>query len=178
MFASETRETIYTAIGLFIAAIVLGLLSYVIGLRSDIATVFNDESVTRQTLEAYNTYNKYQNTTLYGEDVISAIREFANTDIAVYVDKLYLQNGTYHEKFYSDESNSDKYTLEALEYGGNGSDLASGVKRNATYRAYLVFGLYDKDAIMNYDFSDSSKNTNYADVTGIHIEVVSPNDRI
>ena len=42
MFSSEIKETIYVAIGLSLAAMVLALVAYVMGIRSDLASAQNE----------------------------------------------------------------------------------------------------------------------------------------
>ena len=78
MFSSEIKETIYVAIGLSLAAMVLALVAYVMGIRSDLASAQNELISTKYTMEAYTSYNKYQGAVLYGEDVMAIIREFAD----------------------------------------------------------------------------------------------------
>lgn len=186
MFSSEIKETIYTAISLFLAAAVLGLVAYVMGIRSDLATIQNDEITTRTILESYSVYNKYQKATLYGEDVMAIIREFANTDVAIYIDDLVCTNGgssvAHCSNFYMDKSkylaHPEKYSLEALEYGTGATELYQGIRRDATYESFLVFGLYDEKSIKEYEFSEGENNTNYTDVSGIKIVLKDPANRI
>ena len=42
MFSSEIKETIYVGIGLSLAAMVLALVAYVMGIRSDLASAQNE----------------------------------------------------------------------------------------------------------------------------------------
>ena len=173
MFSSEIKETIYVAIGLSLAAMVLALVAYVMGIRSDLASAQNELISTKYTMEAYTSYNKYQGAVLYGADVMAIIREFADSDIVVYIDKLTDETGGEHE-FYMDKqayiNEPFKYSVEALEYGKGGSDINGGVKRNTTYYSYLVFSKYTKDEIKNAEYTDEAEGVYYSDVTGIVIK--------
>ena len=180
MFSSEIKETIYVAIGLSLAAMVLALVAYVMGIRSDLASAQNELISTKYTMEAYTSYNKYQGAVLYGEDVMAIIREFAGSDIVVYIDKLRYdtdkEDEFYEEPFYMDKqayiNEPFKYSVEALKYGKGGSDINGGVKRNTTYYSYLVFSKYTKDEIKNAEYTDEAEGVYYSDVTGIVIKKV------
>lgn len=188
MFSSEIKETIYTTISLFLAAAVLGLVAYVMGIRSDLATIQNDEINTRNVIESYAIYNKYQNAVLYGEDVMAIIREFADTDVSVYVDDLVCSNGgttiTHSSDYFINKSkylnNTDIASLDTLEYGNTtiAPELYQGIHRDSTYFSYLVFGLYDEKSIKEFKYSESKDNTNYSDVTGIKIVLVNDSNRL
>lgn len=177
MFASEIKETIFLGLGLTLAATVLTLVAFVMGIRSDLASAQNDEIAARYTMEAYTTYNKYQSQILYGEDVMAIIREFANTDIVVYVDTLVCESGS--SSFYMDKdayiANPGKYSIESLEYGkyqNNDTGLMGGIKRNISYYSYLVFGKYRKEDIINARFKTELSKGSYSDVTAIVIKKV------
>lgn len=180
MFSSEIKETIYVAISLILAAAVLGLVAFVLDIRSDFASARNMETATKQSMETYTAFNKYQGEILYGEDVIAIIREYAGTDIAVYVDKLTYETG-YEHNFYIDNdtykddiSGSKKIiSIKGLEYGeGLGSEYKGGVMRNTTYFSYLVFGGYGKNEITDAEYSDLNDKLYYSDVTAIVIKKV------
>lgn len=176
MFSSEIKETVYIAISCMLAAAVLGLVAFVMDIRSDLASVQNNEIVTKIDMDAYAKFNKYQGAVLYGEDVMAVIREFADTDIAVYVNQVVDENNTVHrDGLYMDRNsyiaNPQKYSLGALELG-EGSTFSGGLKRDVVYYSYLVFGKYIKDDIINSPYTDSGRDINYAEVTGIVIKRV------
>ena len=183
MFSSEIKETIYVAIGLSLAAMVLALVAYVMGIRSDLASAQNELISTKYTMEAYTSYNKYQGAVLYGEDVMAIIREFAGSDIVVYIDELVYdrdKGGKFSEKdFYMDKqayiNEPFKFSVEGLEYGTDGkggSDGIGGVKRNTTDYSYLVFGKYTEDEIKEAGYTDEAEGVYYSDVTAIVIKKV------
>ena len=93
MFSSEIKETIYIAMSLILAAAVLGMVAFVMDIRSDFASVHNQEIMARNQVSSYAEYDKYQDEILYGEDVIALIREYANTEIKVYIDELVWTKG-------------------------------------------------------------------------------------
>jgi hypothetical protein len=122
MFSSEIKETVYIAISCILAAAVLTLVAFVMDIRSDLAEVHNTELSSQRSMTAYQEFNKYQDNVLYGEDIMGLIREYAGTDIHIYIDKLYLDGGTKTD-WYLDEavykSNKKIASIEELEYGTN-----------------------------------------------------------
>lgn len=180
MFSSEIKETIYVAISLMLAAAVLGLVAFVLDIRSDFASARNMETATKQSMETYTAFNKYQGQILYGEDVIAIIREYAGTDIAVYVDKLTDEGGSVHPFYVDNEvyksdlvSFKQLTSIRGLEYGeGPYNPLNGGVKRNTTYFSYLVFGEYGESEITNTSYKDLDDKFYYSDVTAIIIKKV------
>lgn len=161
MFTSEIKETVYIAISCIVAALVLGLVAFVLDLRSDMAVAQNDQLIAKASMEAYKTYNKYQNATLYGEDIIGLIREFEGTDIVVYIEDLNGDEGTYYIDREFRQKNSYFVSVKGLELGEQGLDkdedekrpegiiLKNGIKRDATYRSFLIFGTYLKSDIID-----------------------------
>ena len=157
MFTSEIKETVYIAISCIVAALVLGLVAFVLDLRSDMAVAQNDQLIAKASMEAYKTYNKYQNATLYGEDIIGLIREFEGTDIVVYIEDLNGDEGTYYIDREFRQNNSYFVSVKGLELGETGLDkdkerpegiiLKNGIKRDVTYYSFLIFGTYLKSDI-------------------------------
>ena len=93
MFSSEIKETIYVAISLMLAAAVLGLVAFVLDIRSDFAVTQNQQIAARTEMTAFGEYDKFQDNILYGEDVMALIREYAGSDISVYIDTLVCKDG-------------------------------------------------------------------------------------
>lgn len=195
MFSTEIKETVYLAIGCFLVAIVLGLLAFIMDIRSDLAGAQNMQTATRQSMEAYTKYDKYNNKILYGEDVMEVIREFDDTDIIVYIagltdkaDKTPFDNignlSDLYEESYTGglfmdtkfrKDNKDFLSLDNLENGGityQGHSLNGGVGRNATYYSYLIFGEYDETNIRESTPTEASSNWYYSEVTGVVIKKV------
>ena len=185
MFSSEIKETVYIAISCILVAMVLGLVAFVLNIRSDLAAVTNMEIATQQNMATYNKLNKYEGQLLYGEDVIACIREFANSNIAIYVGDLTGESSAIKD-YYLDEKkyidcNGVIATIDFLEYGKGtgvpaGYTLTGGVKRDITYYAYLVFGEYLEEDIKNAKARKSTKDdksVSYSDVTAIKILKVS-----
>ena len=186
MFSSEIKETIYVAISLMLAAAVLGLVAFVLNIRSDFASTQNQLIGTRREMSAFAQYDKYQDNILYGEDVIGLIRECAGSNIAVYIDTLVCKDGNISNLYLDKEEyllNPEKYSIYTLEFGKNnaGSNiLKGGVSRDATYFAYLVFGKYTKNEIKAAGFAEQGKvgtdgnpvYVNYSDVTGVVVKLL------
>lgn len=183
MFTSEIKETVYIAISCIVAALVLGLVAFVLDLRSDMAVAQNDQLIAKASMEAYKTYNKYQNATLYGEDIIGLIREFEGTDIVVYIEDLTEKNGT-EDTYYIDrefrQENPDFVSIKGLEFGRTevksptGSILDSGIERDVTYESFLIFGTYSEDEIIDAaNAGPNDSNLNFSDVTAIAVKKIS-----
>lgn len=179
MVSSEVKETIYIAISLILAAAILGLGAFVLNIRSDMAATKNQEVATQQSIEDYYKFNKYHGQILYGEDVMACIREFAGTDIVVYVKNLYGESGNaqYYLNKNSYIANSNIASIDFLEHGtysgtsagGKTFTCTGGVKRDVTYYAYVVFSEYVENNIKNAKYSDLTANVSYSDVTAIKI---------
>ena len=173
MFSSEIKETIYIAISCVLAAAVLTLVAFVMDIRSDLAEVHNTELSSQRSMTAYQEYNKYQDNVLYGEDIMQLVREYAGSDVIIYVDKLYLDGGSSPE-LYLDvakyKQNKKIASIEELEYGTN-SLLPGGIKRDHTYWVYLVFDEYDKDGIKSakYKNNSSGEKHNFFEVSAIKV---------
>lgn len=190
MFSSEIKETIYVAISLMLAAAILGMVAFVLDIRSDFATIQNQEITARTEMSAFSEYDKYQDNILYGEDVMALIRECAGSDIAVYIDTLVCKEGKINKIYLDREEylkNPSKYSIYALEFGkddGGNNVMKGGVSREATYYAYLVFGKYTDKEIKNAGFTeqgytDSDGNpvyVNYSDVTGVVVKLLKPSN--
>lgn len=194
MFTSEIKETIYLAINLILVAAVLGLVAFMMGLRSDYATVYNNEISTRNEISAYSKFDNYQGEVIYGEDIIAIIREYASSDIAVCIQNLQFKSDGgvnvseplyfVNKRLYLE--NPDKYSVKTLEFGlDTDASTHKGISRNATYFSYLVFGKYTEDEIKsakyvdmdNLGSGDSLEYINYGDVTGIKIVCVDSSKR-
>lgn len=189
MFTSEIKETVYIAISCIVAALVLGLVAFVLDLRSDMAVAQNDQLIAKASMEAYKTYNKYQNATLYGEDIIGLIREFEGTDIVLYIEDLTEKNGkegTYYIDRAFRQENPDFVSVKGLEFGKleienpenpenpHGLILDSGIERDVTYSSFLIFGTYSKEEIISASNKKANEsNLNYSDVTAIAVKKVS-----
>ena len=173
MFSSEIKETIYIAISCILAAAVLTLVAFVMDIRSDLAEVHNTELSSQRSMTAYQEFNKYQDNVLYGEDIMGLIREYAGSDVAIYVDELYLDGGTKSE-WYLDEAvyktNKKIASIEELEYGTNNL-LPGGIKRDHTYWVYLVFDAYDEQSVKNAKYKDNGtgEKHNFFEVSAIKV---------
>lgn len=179
MFSSEIKETIYIAISLILVAAILGLVSFVMDIRSDFASVQNQEIAAQTEMSSYLRFNKYQGSVIYGEDVIALIREFADTDVAVYIPELRCKNNTTMSGFYMNRdiylANPNKFSMDTLEFGMNSSWIPDGVSREATYFCFLVFGKYTDAEIKSSNYVErgfTNAYVNYADVTGVVVRKI------
>ena len=172
MFSSEIKETIYIAIGCMLAAAVLGLIAFVMNIRSDLAVVNNNQLANQRNMTSYTTLSRYNNGgvddeqhLIYTDDVIVCIREFFDSDIEVIVDDFVGVGGRYYtyEIKEDDGIDSDKFKIEEL----------MKATRGQAYTSYLVFGEYnreDYDYLLDKDPEEYSGSLNYSEVTAIVIK--------
>lgn len=165
MFSSEIKETIYIAIGCMLAAAVLGLIAFAMNIRGDLAVVNNNQLASQRNMSAYTTLNRYNNETIYTDDVIVCIREFYDSDIEVYVDNFVGVGGRYYTyEIKEDEGlDSDRFKIDEL----------MSATRGVEYTSYLVFGEYNREdysELLGRKGEDAEGNLNFGEVTAIVIE--------
>ena len=81
----EVKKVIYIAVGAMLLAIVLGFVSVLIDIRSNIAEIRNNEIAANKSLEQYRKFNKYDSKTLIGDEVIECIRMYYDKDVTIIV---------------------------------------------------------------------------------------------
>lgn len=81
----EVRETIYIAISAIIASIILGLISTMMYIKSNIAEVRNNEIAGKSNVTQFRMYNKYNSKELCGDEVIECIRLYYDKGIDIIV---------------------------------------------------------------------------------------------
>lgn len=81
----EVKKVIYIAVGAMLLAIVLGFVSILTDIRSDIAEIRNNEIAANKSLEQYRKFNKYDSKTLIGDEVIECIRMYYDKDVTIIV---------------------------------------------------------------------------------------------
>lgn len=127
MFSSETKEMVYMSISLILTSIVLYYMAFLIDVRGDLGNVRQQEVTSADKLYEYRKYNKYDGTTLYGEDVVEAVRNnYENITIRV-----------------NDEFSTDTYTKEFVKANPTLIDIASLqalYSTNKVYKSVLVYG--------------------------------------
>ncbi len=182
----------YIAIGCMLAAAVLGLVSFVLTLRSDLASSKNSITQGAQYMSDYTDYNKYQNSVLWGEDVMALISEYAGSGVAVYIDNLYDEGSGSLGEFYMDASFSDDSTVKiedvsftALENGEISAYAEAdeylnyfdeGVSRDATYFSYVVVGEYSYDDIKA--ITSPTDSPMYSEVSAIYVVCLDGTSRL
>lgn len=82
----EIQETVYIAISTILLAIVLGIVSFGMEIRNDMAEIRNEEIMAAKSVEDSRKFNKYDDKIIYGDEVIELISLYANTGISIYID--------------------------------------------------------------------------------------------
>lgn len=134
MVHTEVKEVIYVALGLFIVSLVLSTASFFIHLRDEMASTRNDQIQTTTIANMYREFNKYNDTIVYGEDVIEAIRAYFDTDVELYVDRIGGSGSSYYITKELVKTNKSLVDIKVLQ-GKFGP--------NQRYKAYLVFDNVD-----------------------------------
>lgn len=134
MVGTEIKEVVYVALGLFIVSLVLGTASFFIHLRDDMANTRNAQIQTTEVTTLYREFNKYNDTIIYGEDVIEVIRAYFDTDVAVYVDRIGGSGTSYYVTKELVKTNKNLVEIKSLQ---------AKFGPNQKYKAYLVFDSVD-----------------------------------
>lgn len=132
----EVKHTVYLAVGTMLAALVLGLMSAVMYVQGNIATIRNDEIAGSANMISAKKFSKYNNTVLCGDEVSEAIRMYYNEGIDILVDyRRNIKTGAVIDgtKTYTITTNGTTRTKKAYIYN---MDLFN----NATYKPHFKVG--------------------------------------
>jgi peptidoglycan hydrolase-like protein with peptidoglycan-binding domain len=158
--SSEIKETVMIAVASILLASLLGFVSFLMMVRSDFASVRNSEVNTAQAVASYKEFNKYNGDTLFGEDVVAAVRDFYDTGVKIRVNNVYA--GSIKPLY-----DVDKYLVRSKDQtdGVYDEDLVAiqnlylWFPTNRTYKAVLVYGNVDLTTITEtYVSPEVSKN--------------------
>lgn len=81
----EIKGTAYIAVSLSLLAGLLVFISFALMERSNIANIRNNEIFAKRAVQDMYEFNLYHTETLYGEDVVVAIRQYYDTNIRIAV---------------------------------------------------------------------------------------------
>ncbi|MNV34413.1 hypothetical protein D3C71_1258290 [compost metagenome] len=137
MPTDEIRNTTYIALGAILLASLLGFVAYLFTVRSDIANLRNTEVVNTATLKGYREFNKYSGKILFGEDVVSTIRDYYGSDIRIRVNDS-TSIGTFNVDKYIARSDPSKIDI---------ANLQTWFPTQKKYKAVLVYGQVDLNTV-------------------------------
>lgn len=83
----ETRNVIYTAIGVILAAMTISVIIFGLSMRSSFARARDAEISGREKAVMNMQYKKYDNGEISGAEVVALIRDYYTEDIDIYVDR-------------------------------------------------------------------------------------------
>lgn len=127
MFSSEIKEAVYIAISMTLLAAIIGFVAFLYVLRGDFADTRNREVSASTAMANYREFSIYTTDTLYREDVIAAILDFADSGIKV---EIRLKNGSsFMVDKYRVRKNKELINLENLD-DSNGPITDEGTTRN------------------------------------------------
>lgn len=182
---NEVKEVIYIAIAAMVLSMVLGVASFVMKIRDDLADIRNNQVTANQQVTQYNRYNKYNKNTLIGDEVIECIRLYYDTGIDIFIDnrKNIESNATINRKttcsisgcidhrifnmhqFIKHSGTTQDYfdVAEALSNRPR-NDLRNWFPTDSRYRAYLVYNSEDVTTYYEYIMDRFDSTAGY--VTG------------
>ena len=131
MLSSEIRDTIMIAISAILLSALLGFISFLFSVRNDFAEVRNNEVRATEAMANYREFNKYNNTTLYGEDIVVAVRDYYEDTITIRVNN---KSGTYTVDKHLAKSNPSLVDI---------TNLKTLFPTTQKYKAVLVYGQVD-----------------------------------
>lgn len=149
MVSSEVKETIYIAVSAILLASLLTFISFLMTLRGEIAEVRNSEIYTYNTMSSLREFMKYNGQTLYGEDVVAAIRDYYDSGIRIGVKN---SSGAliYYMDLYEAKTTEGQNKLK-MDY------LQTTFPTSREYRAVLVYG---DTPLEDITLADASKSIN------------------
>lgn len=182
----EVKKVVYIAIGAMLLAIVLGFVSVLLSIRTDIAEIRNSEIAANKQLEQYRKFNKYDSKTLIGDEVIECIRMYYDKDVSIIVNtrknkinnrvvdasSVKVENGVVTDD--PRQFNTTQYVLSlgkkytpynyfavAVQAGeSNAEILQNYFPTDKNYQAYLVYDSVDVSTALDNIL------TKYASATG------------
>lgn len=188
----ETKNTIYLAISLIIAAITLGAIGFVLYVRGDYANTRYDELYAQKRAETNRKFSLYNNNTdLSGAEVVALLRNYyMDGSIDIYVDKdkfgnSFLLDGTTRNLDYTLYANKQKVSISMASASGGDmayinvktaldkvdnyifaeKAIASIVNGTDKYESYLI---YDGASVQNIGNAGIMNNNSI--VTGIYVK--------
>lgn len=162
MFSSEIKETTFLALSAFLLSALFGFIIYLADLRADFAAVRNREVHASQSMAGYREFNKYNGATLYGEDVVAAIRDFYDSDIRIRVNNDW--NGVSYGSVYT----IDKYLARQNPSLVDIAYLQSLFPTERKYQAVLVYGQVDLSQV-TFDWREENVNSGVSAIVFFHV---------
>ncbi len=159
---SEIKETVYIAVSSTILAAVLTLVSVFTYIRSDLAAARNEEILSAQNILQYRQFNKYDNKTVYGDEVIELIRLYYDAGIEIYVNSPDGVSGPIRINETTVKSNP---TLISLTY------LQNTFQTRRQYTAQVVYNAINPATVT----APMTNKPQGSEVTGISLIWVSNN---
>lgn len=146
LVSNEIRDTIVLGVSLFVLSIVLTFVSVIMSIKSDLASARNSTIESARHIAEYREFNKYNNTIVYGEDVVCAIRDFYDKGIRI---KVVSSNGDYYVDKYVAREDAGLVDIDNIR-------LKFPVTKK--YKAILVYGQVDLDTVTESYVAETVNN--------------------
>lgn len=164
----EVKSTALIAVGLSMLASLLMFVTFLMMMRSEVANIRNTEISAKQAIKDMYEFNLYHDSVLYGEDVVAAIRNYADTNVRIAVNSPTVSVAvscaapphSYVSVGYYEVDN-----MRAKDCSGllNTTYLRGWFPTTHRYRAVLVYGGVDLKSVTPSWRQDGV----YSNVTGI-----------
>jgi len=158
----EVKETVYIAISAMILALVLSMVAILLEIRSDLADARNGEILAANSNLEYRQFNKYDNNTIYGDEVIELILLYYDTGIDIYVDT---PDGASSQVLINEERVKQDPSIINL------TELQNLFKPGSEYVSQLVYNAKDPSTVSGPTINKPVGSV----VTGVAVEWISNN---
>lgn len=196
---NEVREVTYISISLIIVAIILGFISFGLGIKQDMAASRNEAIAAKDEVSEHREYNMYNAKTISGDDAIELIRQKYDSGVSVFVDyrtndstggevgasevshtcPYCLGNSGDHRLYNLDmyilhkdlEETYNYFALSANSTATSRNDLRNWYKSADKFRAYLVYN--SEDPVKYYNDIMQEFYTTFSGSAGNEDDVIS-----
>ena len=173
---NETREVTYLAVSLILISVVLGFISFGLGLMTKMSDTRNSQLAANERLEDFRSFNAYDSQTIIGDEAIELIRQHYDSGVTIFVD--YRKNEVSNKivnasnnrtcsycsgkggdhRIYNEDmwllhraapDNINYFFLSTSAVPEDGNDMRNWFKSKTKYRCYLVYNSQDPKEFYN-----------------------------
>ena len=166
---NEISMSLTMAVASLMTASVMFSAAYMMDVRREYANAVENKYRSERLLKEYREFNKYDmgdhnsscDRHIYGDQLIELIRNYYDTDLTIYVDKVSSTGSSLTSNFDEYMANKDKYSY---------ANLQKLIPPRAEYHTYLVYDSADPATVTGYT-SPITDNL----VTGIRVQFIKEN---
>jgi len=118
--STEVKEVAYIAIAAIVTSAVLALVSFLMGIRGDMASIRHNELSASNNIKIYRDFNKYDTKELDIVDIVECVTTYYDNGVEIYVNDINRRNAIYTNIFSSDNyaknaGEREKYVPDTLD---------------------------------------------------------------